>query len=73
MVMWQEMSISLTKCNFTPFYPIEVKFSPEITEFYAENYYYIFTIVSPNFLFNAKFGHHIYYSTIAVTGKNTNK
>ena len=39
MVMWREIWISLITCNFAPFYPIEMGFSPEIIEFYAENYY----------------------------------
>ena len=28
----------------TPFYPIEIGFSPEFIEFYAESYYQFFTI-----------------------------
>ena len=39
MVMWREIWISLIACNFTPFYPIEVGFSLEIIEIYAENHY----------------------------------
>ena len=37
MVVWWEIWISLISCNFTPFYPIKMGFSPEIIEFYAEN------------------------------------
>ena len=41
MVIWREIWISLITCiyNFAPFYPIEIEFSPEIVEFYEENYY----------------------------------
>ena len=39
MVIWREIWISLITCNFAPFYPIEMGFSPEIIEFYEENYY----------------------------------
>ena len=39
MVMWREIWISLITCHFAPFYPIEMGFSPEIIEFYVENYY----------------------------------
>ena len=39
MIMWREILISLITCNFAPFYPIEMGFSPEIIEFYEENYY----------------------------------
>ena len=59
MVMWREMRISLIACNFAPFYPIEVGFSPELIEFYAENHYQIFITSFLNFLSDAKFGHHI--------------
>ena len=39
MVIWREIWISLLTCNFEPFYLIEMEFSPEIIEFYEENYY----------------------------------
>ena len=52
--------ISLITCNFAPFYPIEMWFSPEIIELYAENHYRIFNISFLNFLSDAKFGHHIW-------------
>ena len=46
-------------CNSTSFYLIEMAFSPEIIEFYLENYYQVFIFSFLNFLLNTKFGHHI--------------
>ena len=56
------------------FYPIEIGFSPEIIEFYAENYYQIFTIPFLNFFLISNLD-IIYDVTIAVTWDeiNTNK
>ena len=50
MVMWWEIWISLITCNSTPFYSIEMGFSPEVIEFYAKNYYQGFAISFLNFL-----------------------
>ena len=58
MVIWREIWIYLITCNIVPFYPIEMGFSPEIIEFYEENYYWIFNTSFLNFLSDAKFGHH---------------
>ena len=54
--------------------PIEKGFSPEIIEFYAENYYQIFTIFFLNFFLISNLD-IIYDVTIAVTWDeiNTNK
>ena len=51
--------IPVITCNFEPFYPIEMGFSPQLIEFCAENYYQIFIASFLNFLSDAKFGHHI--------------
>ena len=59
MIMWREIRISLIVCNFAPFYPIKMGFSPEIIKFYAENYDPIFNTSFLNFLLDAKFRHHI--------------
>ena len=59
MVIWREIRISLIICNFTPFNPIEMGFSTDIIEIYAENEDKFFTISSLNFYSNTKFGHHL--------------
>ena len=55
-VVWGNLNFLIIS-NSTPFYPIEMEFSPETKVFYAENYYQVFTISFLNFLPNAKFGH----------------
>ena len=57
MVMWREIWIYLITTNSTPCYPIEMGFSSEIIEFYAENYYQTFNTSFLNFLSDAEFGH----------------
>ena len=73
MVMWREIGISLITCNSTPFYPIEVRFSPEIIEFYAE-LLSIFLLFFPNSFLIPNLD-IIYDVTIAATWDkiNTNK
>ena len=71
MVMWREIWISLITCNSTPFYPIEIGFSPAIMEFYAENYYQTFTIFFLNFLLMPNFDITCHV-TIAVTWDDIN-
>ena len=51
MVMWRKILIFLIICNSTTFYPIEMGLSPEIIEFYVENYYQVFAISFFVFLF----------------------
>ena len=70
MAMWREIWISLITCNSTPFYPNEMGVSPEFIEFYTENYYQGFTVSFLNFLFNAKFGHHIWRHNSSDIGWN---
>ena len=53
MVMWHKIWISLITCSSTPFYPVDMGFSPEIIEFYVENYYRVFTISFLNSLSNS--------------------
>ena len=60
MVIWREIWISLIICNFTPFNRIEMGFSKDIIEIYAENEDKFFTISSLNFYSNTKFGHHLW-------------
>ena len=36
MVIWGNLKFFKISCNFTPFYPIEMGFSLEITEFYTD-------------------------------------
>ena len=58
--MWRKIEISLITCNWAPFYPIEMGFSPEkIIEFYVENYNQIFNTSFLYFISDAKFRHHI--------------
>ena len=57
MVIWRDIDILLLP--LAPFYPIEVGFSPDLIEFYAENYYLIFITHFLNFLSDTKFRHHI--------------
>ena len=57
MVMWREIWIYLITSNSTPFHRIEMGFSSEIIEFYAENYYQTFNTSFLNFLSDAEFGH----------------
>ena len=59
MVMWREIWISLIS-NLAPIYLIEMRFSPEIIDFYVKNYYQIFNTSFLNFLSEAKFGLHIW-------------
>ena len=60
MVMRREIWISLITCNSTPFHPIDMGLSPDIIEFFAENYYQVFIISFLNFIPKTKFGHHIW-------------
>ena len=70
MVMWREIWIFFIACNSTSFNLIELGFSPEIIEFYAENCYQVFTISFLNFLCDAKFGHHIWCHSSSHIGWN---
>ena len=60
MVIWREIWISSITCNFRPFYPILMGFSPKIIEFYAKNYDRILATFFLNLFSVAKFGHHIW-------------
>ena len=73
MVIWREILISLINCNLTPFYPIEMGFSPEIIEFYTENKFKIFTIFFLNFFSDAKFGPYLGRHNSSYTGWNRNQ
>ena len=73
MVVWWEIWISLISCNFTPFYLIKMGFSPEIIEFYAENWYKIFTTSFLNFYSGAKFGHYLWPHNSSHMGWNKNQ
>ena len=52
MVIWGDLHFF--SCNFSPFYPIEMRFLLEIIEFYTENLCKIFTISFLNFCSDAK-------------------
>ena len=58
---WKLCSATLITCSFAPFYSIEMGFSPEIIEFYAEHCYQSFNTLSWIIIHsNDKFGHHIW-------------
>ena len=54
------------RADWAPFHPIEMRFSPEIIEFYSKNYYQAFTIWSKIFFLIPNLD-IIYDVTIAVT------